>query len=78
MQYQKLDELILDRVAYLCQDKRGFNGLVHVVARSVLDECDRIARLTGRESFRIMDGRLQVLRKQGKIEYKSGIGWVLK
>ena len=46
----------------------------------VCEEARRIATATGREEFRVTDGRLQALRKAGKIEYRhktdtEGNGW---
>lgn len=59
-QYEELDKRIVDAVAKRkspLYDKR------------VNEEAARIANGTGRDDFRIIDGRLQALRKAGKIRY---------
>lgn len=40
-----------------------------IYAGSVLEEAKRIAAATGREYFRVIDSRLQALRKAGKIRH---------
>ena len=35
------------------------------------DEAQRLSELSGREAFRVIDGRLQALRKQGKIRHMT-------
>lgn len=72
--YETLDALILDAVA----------ARVHPFgARPVLSEADRLARETGRADFRVIDGRLQALRKAGRIKHltkaesNGSAGWVL-
>lgn len=57
-QYEALDAAI---VAAIEQRKNP------LYSRSATSEAIRIAHLTGRESFRIIDGRLQALRKQNRI-----------
>ena len=59
-QYDKLDWLIVSTIKE-CGDP--------LYARVVRDEADRIAEATGRKSFRIIDGRLQYLRKRMVIYY---------
>ncbi len=39
--------------------------------RIINDEARRIAAETGRDYFRVIDGRLQALRKAGKIRHMS-------
>jgi hypothetical protein len=39
--------------------------------REVSGEAGRLARLAGREEFRVIDGRLQALRKRGDIQWLS-------
>lgn len=48
-------------------------------ARNVGAEARRIAELSGREEFRVIDGRLQALRKAGLIapNRKAPAGWML-
>jgi hypothetical protein len=57
-QYDNLDMLIVAAV----EQRRS-----PLYERSVNAEAQRIARVTGREVFRIVDGRLQALRKRGAI-----------
>ena len=75
-QYQKIDELIFKRLSPV--NALDFSSL-HCGSRQ--DECDRLSIATGRESFRVMDARLQALRKRGIIEFVSqpgNRGWVVK
>lgn len=72
-QYADLDKAILDRL-----DGGGDWPLHFLFAHEVRRECERLAKATGRESFRVMDGRLQALRKAGKIAYDTKTGWSLK
>lgn len=71
-QYEVLDKLIVGRLSYT-----DSVSLLWVSAREVGDEADRIANATGRNDFRVIDGRLQALRKRGEIEFVKG-GWRLK
>lgn len=74
-QYEKLDEMIIDR---LCTGE--IVELVRLGGGARAIECERIAALTGREAFRVMDGRLQALRKKKQIQFVSiaGLrGWSL-
>lgn len=64
-QYAKLDALILERIA-------GPNGATFTelnANRAVAEEAARIGEATGRVDWRIVDGRLQTLRKQGLIRF---------
>lgn len=58
--YEELDKRIVDAVA-----KRD-NPLYD---KRVNEEAARIATATARDDFRVIDGRLQALRKSGKIRY---------
>lgn len=68
--YTKLDALIFDRIS------TGQTQLDGINSQDVRFEADRIATETGRDQFRVVDGRLQALRKAGRIEFKrrSGFG----
>lgn len=79
--YEKLDSLILSSIeAGRTQFNQIFAGTVH-------DECERIAKAEGTtrsrwgvDPFRVMDRRLQALRKAGKIRFVAsgdGMGWQL-
>lgn len=60
--YEELDKQIIETVAerrHPLHEKR------------VNEEARRIAGLTGREDFRVIDGRLQALRKAGKIRHAT-------
>lgn len=58
--YEKLDKRIVASVA-----KR--ENPLH--CKRINEEAERIATETGRDAFRVLDGRLQALRKAGKICY---------
>lgn len=60
--YETLDKLIIDAIA--C----GKNPLY---AGTVSAEAERIAEATGRKQFRVIDGRLQALRKSGVIMHQT-------
>lgn len=74
-QYEKLDSLILECVA------RGGNPLY----QRVIDlEAVRIAEIANRKGFRVIDGRLQALKKSGLIVHRTKSlsngksGWYIK
>ena len=69
MTYKELDAQIAAAV------KRGRSP---IYASEVSQEASRIAQATGRETNRVIDGRLQALRKAGVIEFVSSTnerGW---
>ena len=70
MSYDELDAAIVARIT------AGATSLGGIDSGDVRRLCADIAREIGRESFRVLDGRLQALRKAGRIVYKRG-GWVL-
>ena len=65
-QYQQLDAMILKAIT------AGRHPLYYGPCET---EATRIAEATGRKSFRVLDGRLQALRKAGQIQYLDG--WTL-
>lgn len=65
--YEKLDALIVENIARL-----GEASLTQVSGRGAHDEAKRIANLTRREEFRVIDARLQALRKRGLIRHVGG------
>jgi len=71
-QYATLDKLIVERLS------EGPKFLHKVFTYDVKDECRRVAEATEREAFRVMDARLQALRKAGVIVFNSKTGWGLK
>ena len=58
--YEELDRRILDAV------KRNTSPLYD---SAVSREAERIAAATGREAFRVTDGRLQALRRKKRIQW---------
>jgi hypothetical protein len=66
--YEKLDSLILNAIR---------DGRSPLYTSAVDEEAERIAEATGRESFRVLDGRIQHLRKKGRICWKRRIGWLI-
>ena len=44
------------------------------LAASLRDELSRIAKENNREEFRVLDGRMQALRRKGVITFSDG-GW---
>lgn len=67
--YSKLDAAILAQIAGGNCKARGLNSALDDLAR----EADRDS-----EEFRVIDRRLQALRKKGKIEFDTKNGWSLK
>lgn len=66
--YQKLDALILGSIS---ETPRRFESIFSVT--EIYAECREF--LTERTPYRVLDGRLQVLRKNGKIRSTS-TSWV--
>ena len=66
--YEKLDQMILNRLG----DRPV--PFMDIMIGEVFEECDR---LTGNEPFRVLDRRLQALRKKGLImNISCSKGWV--
>lgn len=72
-QYEKLDALIVDAIKGGCH---SFSSIIS--GRSLFDETLRLSHAIGRDTQRIVDGRLQALRKRGVIVHFSGWGWRVK
>lgn len=71
--YDKIDSLIVDAI------KSGSNNFKAIWSnRNILDEALRISGFLGRDTDRIVDGRLQALRKRGLIVHVKGWGWRMK
>lgn len=71
-QYTEIDRRIIDCI-------RRDQGAHPLYSKRVCQEADRLAMLTGRDSFRIIDGRLQALKKRGEISYSTITrAWVIK
>lgn len=71
-QYDKLDSLIIERVK-----TQGPVKFPSLHGGDVAAEAAALAAGTGREDFRIIDGRLQILRKRGALRYDTKQGWML-
>jgi len=71
-QYETLDRKIIEHIAL----RRVTSPLY---ASHVRREADRLADATGRNVFRVIDGRLQALRKAGKIRSANATpcAWIL-
>lgn len=69
-QYAALDALIVGRIT---EQTVQFTPLF--ACKPIKAECDRLEAALGREAFRILDGRLQALRKKGVITYGTKAGW---
>lgn len=67
--YTKMDQLIIEKI------KDGANTFSKIDGGSVYDEAKSIEMATGGDSFRVIDRRLQALRKRGVIEYTTKEKW---
>lgn len=67
--YIKLDALIVDAV------RSGAAQFAFIHAGHARDEAERIARETKRDAYRVIDGRLQALRRGGVLAFTSKGGW---
>lgn len=65
--YERLDSLIVS----IIKASREAN-LARISSGDVWVEAKRIAAMTGRDDFRVIDGRLQALKKRGLIIYIGG------
>jgi hypothetical protein len=69
-QYDVLDGMVL------CILEKKPLHFAELFDLEVMSECNRIAGLTGRQSCRILDGRLQALKRLGNIRYNTHKGWI--
>jgi hypothetical protein len=67
-QYEEIDAAILKSI------ESGKN-LFHAISLDVTNVTHPLAEATGAEEWRIVDRRLQSLRKKGKISYSRADGW---
>jgi len=65
--YETLDRQIVEAI-----ERTGGTDFTDLLANHVSSESARIANSLGREQFRVLDGRLQALRKRGLIIYGGG------
>jgi hypothetical protein len=70
-QYAELDRLILKRIG--CDDEKGVEFYV-LDNYEITVKSQRLALLTGRKRYQILNGRLQALRKRGAIVFDSKRG----
>lgn len=71
--YTTLDTAIVNVIGAGCDGATSFNEILN--SRDVSDRLSTIALNTGRDKFRILDGRLQSLRKRGQLEFYPIVGW---
>lgn len=71
--YEKLDSMIVERL-------RTNPGMSYEISdMKIRHECGMLVSVSARGgALRIMDRRLQALRKQGKIVFDRKVGWSLK
>jgi len=69
--YAYLDTLIQERIA------AGNNTFMRIDGGPVYAEADRLANITGGPAFRIIDRRLQAMRKKGLIKYTTAEKWTV-
>lgn len=70
-QFQKLDDLIVAQIA-----NKGAQFTPLFSSNAVREESQRLGSESGREPFRVLDGRLQALKRKGIITYGTKTGWV--
>lgn len=79
-QYTKLDGLVIAKIAEARQRCIPALSFEKVNSGDVREECRRLADATGRDAYRVLDGRLQAMRKQKRIVFVSRViarGWAL-
>ncbi|MDP8797533.1 hypothetical protein QZQ15_05915 [Serratia marcescens] len=67
--YSKLDSMIVEKI------KTGSRTFSQIFGGDVYDEAQRLHEMGGRTAFRIIDDRLQSLRKKGLIQYTTKEKW---
>lgn len=73
--YAELDELILEKITVDTPTPFYKIHLSGGVGSEIFLTCERMST-TGTDGFRVLDRRLQALRKAGKIKSIPGKGWV--
>ena len=74
--YEKLDAVILDAIKNPPLRDKPLRAAFFAngdIGRDV----GRLAGLTGRNTCRVIDGRLQSLRRKGMIRYSPERGWIV-
>lgn len=76
-QYSALDEAIISRLS----KERDPLKLIQLNTGHVRHEAERLAKATGRGTYRVLDGRLQALRRAKRIKFSTfwvgNSGWVI-
>ena len=72
--YKHLDDLLLKRIA--SADVHGVEFYFLHITPLIFAEACRLSDATGREIYRMIEGRLQALRKRGLIRFDSKLGWL--
>lgn len=67
--YTKMDHLIIEKI------KSGAKSFSAIDNGDVYREAQRLQDETGRPAFRVIDGRLQALRKKGLIIFNYKRQW---
>ena len=67
--YQTIDDLIVTRI------KNGSTTFFWIFNREVAEEAEQLTLHTSKEACRVVDSRLQALRKKGVISFNSKTGW---
>ena len=75
--YQSLDDAILARVKNRWPLAPMTHALIMATSQ-VRDLAEAAVAGTSRPAFRVVDARLQALRKKGLIEYSTELGWSLR
>jgi hypothetical protein len=80
--YKELDAMILKRIELLCAAKPKVKVNFAVVCSQNIEQVAQQFTGGGRGSFpqppwRVVDRRLQALRKRGAISYSKDAGWTL-
>lgn len=70
-QFQNLDDLIVAQIT-----NKGIHFTPLFSSNAVREESQRLGTELGREPFRVLDGRLQALKRKGAISYGTKTGWV--
>ncbi len=67
--YTDIDGMIVRKI------QRGARTFAAIDGGEVYNEANRLHELTGSPAFRIIDRRLQALRKKGVIQYTTSEKW---
>lgn len=68
--YKDFDALLLKKIS---EGYNQFSRLQH--QQEIFEQSEDLVRGTKREAFRVVDARLQALRKAGKVTFSTKTGW---